>query len=42
MDSALDPIKVLDECKAIREMCEDPESPPYKVVMFDGAEGPEY
>ena len=42
MDSALDPIKVLDECKAIRDICEDPESPPYKVVMFDGAEGPEY
>ena len=42
MDSALEPVKVLENCKAIRDMCEDPDSVPYKIVMFNGSEGPEF
>ena len=42
LDSALEPIKELENCKAIKDMCEDPASPPYKVILFEGAEGPVY
>ena len=34
MDNALEPISELNECKAIKTMCEDMDSSPYKMILF--------
>ena len=40
MNNALEPITELHECKAIKQMCEDMTTTPFKIVMFQGTEGP--
>ena len=41
MDNALEPVKELHECKAIKTICEDKTSSPYKMILFQGTEGPQ-
>ena len=41
MNNVLEPIEELKECKAIKTMCEDKNTSPYKMIMFQGTEGPQ-